>query len=324
MPATFNFFRQILRRVIRRCQRPPHDFWRDGIDLRLAGAKLARRRWVLLWSSVILALLSGAAMAFYVQLRAPAFTASSEILIGNTSLQMSGPDAVVTQMMVDVSLLESEIEVLKSSRVLEKTIDQIGAAALEAMLPQQADGLRLAPPAVKVWMQELFSALSPAAAPSVSTVDVRQALLLAMRAAINVKRLGSSTILSIRSTAATPDGAATLANALARAFVADHEQNNALVTTSASLRERIKVLGPSARIINEAMAPRFKDGPGGTLLTVAATIMGGCLGAALAGLGVCMDRGYAVSGNWPRSRPPNFLAPLRSSAAAAAPGCSRY
>jgi hypothetical protein len=55
--------------------------------------------------------------------------------------------------------------------------------------------------------------------------------------------------------------AARLTNEIAGAFVQEMYDANAVVTTSAALREWIKVLGSTARITSEAVPPKSKDPP---------------------------------------------------------------
>ena len=55
--------------------------------------------------------------------------------------------------------------------------------------------------------------------------------------------------------------AARLTNEIAGAFVKEQHDANAVVTTSAALRERIKVLGPTAQIISEAAPPTGRIRP---------------------------------------------------------------
>src|SRR6202040_91463 len=72
----------------------------------------------------------------YLVVRIPAFSASSEILISNTTLQLSGPDAVVIQILVENSLVESSIELLRSGRVLGRVIDKLGLEEIERISPR--------------------------------------------------------------------------------------------------------------------------------------------------------------------------------------------
>lgn len=82
-----------------------------------------------------------AASLAYVTVRVPAFSASSDLLISNTTLQLSGPEAVVTQILVENSLIQSAIEVLRSGRVLGRVIDKVGLEEIERKLPKSSYAL---------------------------------------------------------------------------------------------------------------------------------------------------------------------------------------
>ena len=102
------------------------EAWRDGIGLRTFLGKVWQQKPMfirLMLAGAVAGCLLGLA---YGLARTPKFSASAELLISNTTLQLSGPDAVVTQIFVENSLIQSAIELLKSSSVLGRAIDRIG------------------------------------------------------------------------------------------------------------------------------------------------------------------------------------------------------
>jgi succinoglycan biosynthesis transport protein ExoP len=100
-----------------------------------------------------------------------------------------------------------------------------------------------------------------------------------LRSNTTAKRVGASVIISVHGKALTAQDAARLADELAGAFVQEQNETSAVVATSAALRERIKVLGPTARIISEAVPPNSKDGPPGSVALLLAALFGSALGA---------------------------------------------
>ncbi len=233
--------------------------WREGIGFRTFVGKVRQRRhmiMVLMLAGAIIGCVLGLA---YVTIRVPAFSASSELLISNTTLQLSGPDAVVTQVLVENSLIESAIELLKSGKVLERVIDKLGLDEIESILPRS-----------------LFAFYSE---PPPSEAARRQAAITLLRSRMIVKRVGTSQIVSVRARALTAVDAAKLTNEIAAAFVQELYHSNAVVTTSAALRERIKVLGPTARIVSEAIPPKSKDSLPAAIVTMLGVMLGGILGA---------------------------------------------
>ena len=260
----------------------------DGADFSVFAAKLKRRLSFIVKTTLLIALICAFIGLAYSQLRTPSYSATSELLISNTSLQLSGQEAVVTQVLVDSSLLESQIELLKSGRVLERTVDREGLDTVEKHLMRVPDVRGTGSSSAIESVSKLFGTHSDDKNAAIQ--NHRQAVLAGLKSALTVKRLGATQIISVHATARTPEGSTFLANAIARSFVIEQEQTNALVTTSAAFRERIRVIGPTARIINDAIAPSFKDGPGRLTATFAVGMAGGVLGALAALMMVFLDR----------------------------------
>ena len=72
----------------------PSEAWRDGIGLRMFLAKVRQRRPMIACLMLVAATVGSLAGFSYNFIRSQAFSASSELLISNTTLQLSGPDAV--------------------------------------------------------------------------------------------------------------------------------------------------------------------------------------------------------------------------------------
>ncbi|MEH2614386.1 AAA family ATPase [Bradyrhizobium sp. AZCC 1693] len=263
MLDTTNTKRPVLVGVENRSIAP--EPWRDGIGFRVFLGKVRQRRPKIVGSMLVGAVVAWLAGLGYNLVKVPEFSASSELLISNTTLQLSGPDAVVTQILVENSLIQSAIEMLKSSKVLERTIDRIGLENIERILPRS-------PWQILAYDQE----------PSEATR--RQTALARLRSNMKVSRIGASQIISVREKALTAEDAARLTNDISGSFVQEQNDTNAVITTSAALRERIKVLGPTARIISEAAPPDRRDGPGPIITLVLAPFIGVALGFAV-GLG---------------------------------------
>jgi Mrp family chromosome partitioning ATPase/capsular polysaccharide biosynthesis protein len=267
------------------------DFVADGPDLRFVlGKILARRRWLALgW--LIGALLMLIPASLYVFGRAETYTARADVLISNTSVQLSGTDAVVTQQMVETALIQSQIMLAQSNAVLGRVLRDLSDETVRSALPQPGP-LESLPLIADV--KRLLAAATgdeKRVPPEGADVEQRQriALITALRAATRVERAGGSQIVSLSATAATPEAAASLANATARAFLAEIRQSNALVSTSGALRDRIGNLGPTGRGVNDAFAPEHRDGIRAAIIGPGALTAGGFLGimaaAVFAGFG---------------------------------------
>jgi capsular polysaccharide biosynthesis protein/Mrp family chromosome partitioning ATPase len=240
------------------------NLWRDGIGLRTLVEKLRQRRRMLVILMLVSAAVGWVASLAYVTVRVPAFSASSDILISNTTLQLSGPDAVVTQILVENSLIQSAIEVLRSGRVLDRVVDKVGLEEIESKLPRSSYALP--------WSAFYLE-------PESSDASRRQSAIALLRSNVTVIRVGTSQIVSLGARALTAMDAARLTNEIAAAFVQEMYDANSVVTTNAALRERIKVLGPTARIISEAVPPKSKNPPRAAVAMLLGILLGGALGA---------------------------------------------
>ena len=247
------------------------EAWREGIDFRIFLGKVRQRKSMIARLALVGFLGGLIAGVAYGLVRTPKFSASSELLITNTTLQLSGPDAVVTQILVENSVIQSAIEMLKSSSVLDRVIDRFGLDKVQDILPKS----RIAAFGAK---------------PEQTKASRRQVAVALLRSNMSVRRVGSSQVISILGTALTATDAAKLTNEIAQAFVQEQNDTSAVVTTNAALRERIKVLGPTAKIISEAAPPNAKDGPRTSIAMLLGALLGAALGIGGGGILTLLDR----------------------------------
>jgi exopolysaccharide production protein ExoF len=252
--------------------------WRDGIGFRIYLAKIRQQGPLIVRLLLVGAVMVWLASVAYILVRTTAFSASSELLISNTTLQQSGPDAVVTQLLVENSLVQSAIEMAKSSRVLERAVDRLGLEKIELILPKSRSIRDLGP--LQIFAPERES----------SETSRRQTTLAVLKSNITVNRVGTSQIIAVRARALTAEDAAKLTNEIAESFVQEQNDTSSVVTTSAAVRERIKVLGPTARIISAAVPPGSKDGPTAGVMFALAAILGAALGGSVGLAIVLFDR----------------------------------
>jgi Mrp family chromosome partitioning ATPase/capsular polysaccharide biosynthesis protein len=238
----------------------------DKISLRTSLQKVRQRRRMMMVLTLVGAAAGMLAGIAFVAIRVPAFSASSELLISNTTLQLSGPEAVVTQVLLENSLIESAMALLKSGKVLERVIDKLGLEEVERI-------------SLKNYAL-LGNSLDSEAEPS--EASRRHAAISLLRSNMTVTRVGASQIVAVRARAVSAIDAARLTDEIAGAFVKDQYDANTVITTNAALRERIKVLGPTVRIISEAAPPRSKDPPSGMIAILLAVVLGGASGATTA------------------------------------------
>ena len=121
--------------------------------------------------------------------------------------------------------------------------------------------------------------------------------LNSLRGKLSVKRVGSSHMILIAFKHSDPTTAANVVNAIAQASLEGvYSITEGALSGNMGLREHIKNLGPSARIISTAVPPIHRDGPTGILIATAATVLGFALGAGIALLKVSTDRSIRTPG----------------------------
>ncbi len=256
------------------------EAWQEGIDVRLLLSKISAQRSAL-YRGAAAGLLLGLAIAtlWLTLMRSPSWSASTEIMVANTTLQLSGQDAVVTQLLVENTLLQSQMLLARSHAVMERAIDRIGAAEVRSLLPQPgplARGL--------AWLRE---ATRQAAEPD---GGAREGLMLSLKDAVSVSRSGASQIIVLRARGADANAAVRLANEVTQAFISESRAINAVVTTSGAFRERIQVLGPTVRMISDAVKPKGRDGPRALLVLALVPLAAGFAGLGLATLRAASTR----------------------------------
>lgn len=252
------------------------DTWADGPDLELVWSKVVQRRHGIARAALYGLALGVIAGLVLVTLRPTKFVAASELLFTNTSLQLSGTDAVVTQTMVEAPLIQSQIELARSIGVLAGTVGRLGPGAIERLLPQRSPN-----PLSAVLVADSVSSGGGTGA------DPSEHALGRLRANIDVQRLGASHIILIRATGSTAKAAAELANAVTDELLERQRQMNSLVTTSGLFRDQIRSLGPMLRVVSMARPPSEPAGPGAAVLigsTGAGGILFGLILATLAAL----------------------------------------
>jgi hypothetical protein len=86
---------------------PAGPAWREGVDFDVIRSKVRQRRPAIIWSAVLGGVICAVLVGLYIFARTATSSATSEILIANTTLQLSGPDAFVTQLPIENTLVQS-------------------------------------------------------------------------------------------------------------------------------------------------------------------------------------------------------------------------
>lgn len=224
----------------------------DQIDLRWMVSAMLQRRWMIVTLPVIFAVLA----VFFVIVRSPNFTASTQLELTNLRLAFSREDALFAETHPDPTFLETQLQIMRSDRVALSVLTNLKMIEDDASAHSKAEALKK------------------------------------LRQGFSAERVGLSNVVSLTYSSSNPEIAAQLANEYARAYVA--EQNaarwDAAQAGSGWLRDRLREIGPKARVIAEALPPPHKSNMRGLFIIAAAGLVGGVLAVAGAFLWKFLDR----------------------------------
>ena len=211
----------------------------DQIDLRWMFSALLHYRKLI----VLLPLMFVAFAVLFVLLRAPTFSAATQLELTNLRLAFSREDALFAETHPDPTFLETQLQVIRSDRVALSVLQNMKLIDTSASAHAKAEALEK------------------------------------LRRGFSVMRVGLSNVVSIEYRSSDPEMAAQLANEFARAYIA--EQNSvrwdAAQAASGWLRDRLREVGPKARVVAEALPPRHKSNTRGLYIIAAAGMVGGAL-----------------------------------------------
>jgi polysaccharide biosynthesis transport protein len=217
------------------------------------------RRWKLIGGVTTFALLIG---SVYIARATPLYTASTQLLLDPRKEKAGGQDPILTDAVLDLPTIESQIAVIQSSALLRRVVEkerltndpEFGTA------PTGDGGVGLV---ASVRALFVTRAVEPTAKPDkvapnsldelpVETVGAIEKL----KVAVAVKRAGQAYVLEVSFTSANPTKAARLANAVADAYVVDKLDARFEAAKRASnwLSDRLVELRQQLRESEEAVA----------------------------------------------------------------------
>lgn len=193
---------------------------------------LVRRRWTVLAT----ALLFGLPALLYAFLATPLYTAVSQILIDPRDRQVVTNDLNATPVSPDggVTQVESQVRVIESDSVLLRAVADAGLEA-DPEFGAVGDGLV---------SRVLRSLQATFAGPDTSAVTSKARALRNLRRKLAVKRADKVFVVDVIVTATSPEKAARIVNAIAKAYLVDQAdaRSEAARRASAELRARLETL----------------------------------------------------------------------------------
>lgn len=167
---------------------------------------IARRQYKMLLAGLGVGVFLGFA---YLVEAVPKYTASTQLLIDakrNSSLDLTGASPLA-DLSLDTSAVESQVEILKSKRVAYTVIDDLNLGADES-----SDGFFKRLLGLSAETRELVSE-------NEKKEKEREDVVRSLERNLTITRIGRSYVLEIAFTSTTPNEAAAIANAFAKAYI---------------------------------------------------------------------------------------------------------
>ncbi|MBP0581188.1 polysaccharide biosynthesis tyrosine autokinase [Labrys sp. LIt4] len=248
-----------------------------GFDIRDT-VNFVWRQWAFILAWTILAALLG---AIYIARQTPLYTATTQLLLDPRKEKAAGPDSIYTDTALDLSVVESEIAVMRSTVLLKRVVLK------EALLNGSGEAARSS-------RDSAGSPPSPSPAPAGDADDAMSPAMVAavedLKNAVAISRAGQAYVINVSYTSDSPAKAMQLANAIADAYVVDKLDARFEAAKRASnwLNDRLVELRQQLRLSEEAVTKFRADNnlaqavPGATLNQEQLTQLNGRLVAARA------------------------------------------
>jgi succinoglycan biosynthesis transport protein ExoP len=233
-------------------ERVEADAEAKGVDFGEA-LRLLRRRWRFVLGVAALTLVIG---ALYVATETPLYVASAQLLLEPLRARAAGLDPTPNEVAMDVTQIESQIAILKSTSLLARVVRK------ERLFEDPEFGASAHARGLSSLLSTLFGPRDDADAGSTAAASDPPnltATIERLRSALGVQRSGQSLVLLVSIASRDAVKAARLANAVADAFVVDKLDARFETAKRASvwLAERLTELKQKLRDSEEAVA-RFR------------------------------------------------------------------
>lgn len=235
-----------------------------GIEISDVLAFLRRQMWMIGGVAALCILLA----LSYILSAVPRYTADVLVLIEPQRVRLLQGQPTSSDLGVESSLVDSQVEVAQSGRVLKKIIRELNlaedpelAGTGEGLVSSALSGMRAMAHAARDLAGGLFSAQSPPieASPAPDGDDPPPSLLENLRQNLTVRRVGLTYVLRISYTSQDPVKAAHIANQVALAYVDDELRAKYDTSKQAALwlEDRVRELREQAVAADRAVQ-RFR------------------------------------------------------------------
>ncbi len=233
----------------------------EMIDLRALALVLLRRKWIIINTVLFCSVI---AVLILFQLT-PRFTASAMLAMETRQNQVVDVQAVMSGLGTDVAALKTEIDVLRSRRLVGKAVDQLGltrdpefndALNTEKSLLSYLNPINWIPDGLK---RSIFGG-EPELPADVKATRERALVIDAVVGRLSVSNPPRSYTITVGFESSSPDKAARIANGIADLYLTDQLEAKFEATQRANewLNERIFDLRENVRT-SEVQAQQFRE-----------------------------------------------------------------
>ncbi|HEX2842513.1 AAA family ATPase [Hyphomicrobium sp.] len=215
----------------------------------------------------------------FVLMRTPAYTASAQVQISNLRLLTSRDDTFFVEAQLEPRFLETQLQILRSERVGYSVVDQLNLTKRFGEKPASVFST------LATHLSSLLGLSSQNQTDASEQGDAadarRRAALRALQQGFSAEQVGLSEVVELRFTSDDRELSALVANDLVRAYLAEQEaaRSDSAQAGSSWLRERLREVGPRARILTAAYPPLHSSNLRGILIIGIASVLGLVLGA---------------------------------------------
>jgi polysaccharide biosynthesis transport protein len=206
-----------------------------------------RRQYLVIVFTAALAMM---ASVIYLKVTPPTYTGQVKVLFGNPKAQFVQQQSMLADVPMDSAQLETQLQILKSKAIATAVINQLKLADDPDFKVSMPNGP----------LHSVFQALRswfglPLQARPVNQDEAMDGLVAVFEDRLTAARLGYSTVIQIDYNASSPERAATIANAVANAYVTDqlNAKFDANRTATSWLQDRLKELGQQALTAERAV-----------------------------------------------------------------------
>ncbi len=225
----------------------------DGIDLGVLLRMLWSGKWIILGAMAFCLALAW----FYSSQQVPMYRATATVIFDQQRTNIVNVEDVVANRDYERGAdLQNQIEVLRSTSLIERVIDTLNLAENPEFNPARAtpepgmfDWLTL-PPDLKTSLQSigLIAADPPPPDPALQERRLRLAMIERVRRGLQLTAVRGSTVIQIGFVSRRPDTAARIANAIAEQYIIDQLEGKLEATRSATEWLSTRVLDLQERV----------------------------------------------------------------------------